>query len=90
MAELFGSDDLILRLNGMVEDLEAKADEAAAKAEQAISGLRGGVLAALEARGLPCPAHLRARLMSCDEPATLQRWLLRALSASTAAEAFAE
>jgi Uma2 family endonuclease len=90
MAELFGSDDLIRRLNGMVEDLEAKADEAAAKAEQALSALRAGVLAALETRGLPCPAELRARLVECDEPVSLQRWLLRAFSASTAAEAFAE
>lgn len=90
MAELFGSEDLIGRLTGMVEDLEAKADEAAAKAEQAVTGLRAGVLAALEARGLACPADLRARVLSCDDPATLQRWLLRALSASIAAEVFAE
>ena len=96
MAELFGSEDLIGRLTGMVEDeaaakaeqAAAKAEQAAAKAEQAVTGLRGGVFAALEARGLPCPDDVRARLMQCDDPATLQRWLLRALSASTAAELF--
>ena len=89
MAELFGSTDLIGRLTGMVEELEAKADEAAVKAEQAISGLRGGGLAALEARGIACPDDVRARLLGCDDPATLQRWLLRAMTAGSAAEALA-
>jgi Uma2 family endonuclease len=96
MAELFGSADLIGRLTGMVEELEAKADDAAAKAEQAaakaeqaVTGLRGGVLAALEARGIACPDDARARLMACDDPATLQRWLLRAMTAASAAEALA-
>ena len=101
MAELFGSADLIGRLTGMVEDLEAKADEAeakveqaeakaeqaATKAEQALTGLRAGVLGALGARSISCTDEERARVMSCDEPATLQRWLLRALTAVSAAEA---
>jgi len=51
MAELFGSADLIGRLTGMVEELEAKAEQASAKAEQASAGLRGAVLAVLDARG---------------------------------------
>jgi Uma2 family endonuclease len=87
MAELFGSADLIGRLTGMVEDLEAKADEAEAKVEQALSGLRAGVLAALEARAISCSEEARARVMNCDDPSTLQRWLLRALTAISAAEA---
>jgi len=86
MAELFGSADLIGRLTGMVEDLEAKAEEAAANVEQAAAkaaqawaaGLREGVLAVLEARGIPCPDDVRERLISSDDPATLQRWLSRA------------
>lgn len=97
MAELFGSDDLIGRLTGMVEALEAKADEAAAKADeaaatvdQALAGLRTGILAVLETRGIPCPDDARALVASCQDPVTLQRWLLRALTASTAAEALAD
>lgn len=86
MAELFGSADLIGRLSGMVEDLTAKADEAAAKAEQALTGLRAGVLAALEARAIPCPDDARARVMACDDPAALQRWLLRAMTAGSVGE----
>jgi len=68
MSELFGSKDLIGRLTGMVESLEAKADEAATKAEQAVAGLRAGVLAALETRGIPCPDEARERVAACEDP----------------------
>jgi Uma2 family endonuclease len=87
-AELISSDDLIGRLTGMVEELEAKAQLAEAKAEQATAGLREGVLAVLDARGIACPDDARERLMSCDDPSRLQRWLSRAKSAGSAAEAF--
>jgi Uma2 family endonuclease len=101
MAELFGSDDLIGRLTGMVERLEAKADAEAERATReteraareaeharaALNGLRTAVLAALEARGVDCPDGLRARVLAIDDPATLQRWLLRALTAATAVDA---
>jgi len=101
MAELFGSAELIRRLNDMVQDREAKAEQAEAKAEQAeakaeqaetkaeqaIGGLRAGILAALEARAVPVADEVRARIQACEEPATLQRWLLRALSAASAEEA---
>jgi hypothetical protein len=49
--------------------------------------MRAGVLGALGARSISCTDEERARVMSCDEPATLQRWLLRALIAVSAAEA---
>lgn len=96
MAELFGSADLIRRLSGMVREretkadqAEAKADQAEARAEQAIAGLHVGILAALEARGLVVIDELRARVLGCDDPLTLQQWLLRALSATSAEEALA-
>jgi Uma2 family endonuclease len=83
-------------LCGMVGALEAKAEEAEAKAERAAveielalaAGLRQGILAVLDARGIACPEDARTRLMSCDDPSTLQRWLARAKSAGSAAEAF--
>jgi Uma2 family endonuclease len=94
MSELFGSGDLIRRLTGMVQDSEAKADQAAmeavrsaADAVQAKAGLRAGILAALDTRGLSVSGALRERIASCEDPATLQRWLLRALSASRAEDA---
>ena len=81
------------RLTGMVEELEAKAQLAEAKAEQAAAKaeqatLREAVLAVLDARGIACPDHARERLMSCDDPSVLRRWLSRATSAGSAAEAF--
>ena len=88
MAELFGSADLIGRLTGMVQDLEAKTEQATAIAEQAVAGLREAVLAVLDARGISCPDDARASLMSCDDPPTLRRWLSRAKAAKSAAEVF--
>jgi len=89
MSELFGSDDLIRRLTGMVQDREMmtlQAEQAIATADQALRGLRAGILAMLEARGLTPSDDLRRRILSCDDPATLQRWLLRALSVAQADE----
>jgi len=94
MAELFGRDNLIDRLGSMMSNLEAKAaaDEAraeqeAARAEQeaaranaALAGLRAGVLAVYAARGEGGADALRAEVEACDDPATLQRWLLAALA----------
>lgn len=97
MAELIGSGDLIDRLTGMVESLEAKSEEAEekveqaeAKVEQAVGSTRENVLAVLAARGLPGVDDARARVMNCDDLALLQRWLVRALSATAAGDIFSE
>ena len=91
MSELFGSDDLIARLTGMVERLEARAEaeaeRAASEAERAsaaLDGLRRSVFAALDARGVACTDALQARVNASDDPAALQRWLIRALTAARA------
>lgn len=100
-AELPGTADLIGRLHGMVGELivkadevaaelaeaNARADQAATRADQAMEALRATLLAVLEARGIPCPDDARARVAACDDPATLQRWILRASIASSATEA---
>jgi Uma2 family endonuclease len=90
MAELFGSSDLIRRLTRMVQERDANAEDAEARAGEAVAALRAGILAALETRGIPVAAELRARVDACDEPATLQRWLLRALVATAAEPIFVE
>ncbi|MFO0588284.1 MAG: Uma2 family endonuclease [Polyangiaceae bacterium] len=87
MGELIGSDDLIGRLTTMVDSLESKAEDAEAKADRALAGLRAGVLGALESRGLPCSDALREQVNACDDTELLQRWLLRALTAASAEEA---
>ena len=107
-AELPGTADLIGRLHGMVEELNAnadradveiaqataradqamaQADQATTRADQAIAVLRSTLIALLEARGVACPEEARARVAACEDPVTLQRWILRATTASSAAEA---
>ncbi|MEP7119651.1 MAG: Uma2 family endonuclease [Byssovorax sp.] len=107
-AELPGTADLLGRLHGMVEELNAKADEtegelarATARADQAttradqvtvqrdeaITVLRTVLIGLLEARGVACPDEARARVAACDDPAILQRWILRAGTAASASEA---
>lgn len=102
MAELFGTSDLIGRLTGMMEELEMKAEQATAKAEQAtataeqatakveqaLAVVRETILGVLDARGIPCSDEARARVASCDDLPTLQRWLLRTTTATTAADVF--
>jgi Uma2 family endonuclease len=88
MAELPGTSDLIGRLNGMVADLEARAEEAQARSAQALAALREGIATFLGARGVALSDEARARLASCDDVTTLQRWLLRATTAGAAEEIF--
>ncbi len=103
-AELPGSGDLIGRLNRMVADLEARAEDAAAQATQAqeqatqaqaqatqaLAALREAIAALLGARGIIVTDGARARVASCSDAATLQRWLLRATSAGVVDEVFAD
>ncbi len=62
------------------EQEAARAEQEAARADAALAGLRTGVLAALASRGTAVDDPLRARVEACDNPATLQRWLLAALA----------
>lgn len=71
-----------------IEAAQARLREARDRAEQAISALRGGIVGLLEARGVDCSDEHQARLSSCTDTATLQRWLLRATTAGTAEEVF--
>jgi len=82
MAELFGSEELIGRLKGMVEDLESKAEQSLTE------GLREAILALLDARGIPCPDDARTRFLACLDPALLRRWISRATTAATVDEVF--
>jgi hypothetical protein len=95
--EGIGSDDLIDRLTGMVESLEAKArqaeariEQAQAKVEQGLASMRESILAVFASRGIAATDEDRTRLSECDDLARLQRWLVRALSAAAAAEVLSE
>ncbi|WP_170229117.1 Uma2 family endonuclease [Polyangium fumosum] len=97
MAALFGTDDLIGRLKGMMQSLEAKAEQAEAQveqaqtqAEQALTSLQNSLLAILAARGIACSDDDCERVRSCADPETLQRWLVRAATVGSMAEVLAE
>jgi hypothetical protein len=50
-------------------------------------GKAEGILAVLEARGLPVSDAIRTRVLSCEDPATLDAWIRRAAVARSAAGA---
>ena len=76
--------------NTRADEAVTRADEASSRAGQAMEALRGTLLALLEARGIPCPEDMRARVATCADPATLQRWILRATTATTAAQVLSD
>ncbi|MDI1429379.1 Uma2 family endonuclease [Polyangium sorediatum] len=90
MAALFGTDDLIGRLKGMMQSLEAKAEQAEAQVEQALTSLQNSLLAIIAARGIACSDDDRERVRSCADPEMLQRWLVRAATVGSMAEVLAE
>ncbi|MDI3282828.1 Uma2 family endonuclease [Polyangium sp. 15x6] len=90
MAAIFGTEDLIGRLQGMMQSLEAKAEQAEAQAEQALTSLQNSLLAIVAARGIPCSDDDRERVRSCVALETLQRWLVRAATVGSMAEVLAE
>jgi Uma2 family endonuclease len=96
-AELIGSADLIDRLQRITTSLEAKADDLAARADQssaradqALDVIRRGIVAILAARGIACSDGERARVAACQDPEALERWLVAAATATTAAGALGE
>ena len=69
---------------------QAEATRAQAEATRALGALREGIAGLLAARGIVGSEAIRAQLAACSEAATLQRWLVRAVSASTAEAVFAD
>jgi hypothetical protein len=57
------------------------------RSEGTLSTLRAAILAVLSARGLEVQAAADTAVSSCNDPATLERWLRQAATASTAADA---
>ena len=97
-AELPDSDELIARIESMVDDLEVRRDEAEARAEQEqqraeqeqqrasqiLDDLRAAVLEILVARGLAVTEELQQLVAACADSATLRRWAIRAGTVSSA------
>ena len=92
-AELIGSAQLIGRLSGMMDDVEARAEQAEARAEQAearteqvLQALQRSVLTVLEARRIPISDDVRAQVLTSTDEALLERWVARAAVATDAAD----
>jgi Uma2 family endonuclease len=76
----------IEQAQAQAEQAQARAEQAQAQAQQALAGLQDAILALLGARRIPCPDEARARVRSCIDPPSLQRWLLRATTAGSVEE----
>lgn len=55
-----------------------------------VQGRAEDILLVLAARGLDVPDEIRERIVGCDDPDLLRRWLTRAVTASSAEEIFIE
>lgn len=75
--------DLSFYKSWLVEEIrdEARAEALAKKGSE-------DVLLVLEARGIDVPDEARDRIIACDDPELLRRWLTRAATARDAAELF--
>ena len=56
------------------------------KAEGETAGQARAILALLAARGISVSTEVRAQIEECKDPATLDRWIVRAATASSAEE----
>jgi len=104
-AELPGSADLISRLQGMIMNVEAKAEQAQAQAEQAqaqaeqaqaqaeqarAEGAAGALLTVLRVRGIDVPDVERERVLAQKDVKRIERWLEKAIVAGSIAEVLDE
>ncbi|HEU4413031.1 MAG TPA: hypothetical protein VFS43_47755 [Polyangiaceae bacterium] len=74
-----------LARSGLREGKEEGLREGEARGE--VKGKAAALLTVLAARGLAVDAEARARIEACADPARLDRWLARALTAASAREA---
>ena len=65
------------------------AEKATRDAQKSFAGVRGAILTVLRARGVTCSDEVLSRLDACLDPDALNRWLTRALQATSEAEVFA-
>ena len=55
-----------------------------------VKGKVAAILAVVAARGIPVGHEIRARIEACTDVETLDRWLVRAVTAASAEEIFSE
>lgn len=80
---------LLTKRNAVLVEAENQAaarGEARGEVRGAVRGAAEALLALLDARGLPCPEDLRARILACRDLPTLTRWVARAVTATRAVD----
>lgn len=89
-AELYDTRHLIERLEGIVQNLQERAESAQQKHDFALATMRNNIVTLLADRGIMCSANALARLEDCSDFAKLNAWLMRTLRASTEADVFSD
>jgi Uma2 family endonuclease len=90
-AELPGSAELLRRLEGMMESLEARAEQAEeARAQERAATQARDVLTVLRVRGIAVPDVERARILAETDAERLERWLEKGITAGSLDEVLAE
>jgi Uma2 family endonuclease len=82
--------ELVGKLEKMVDAAVSRAEEQAARAEQAAVRLASAIITILTVRGVDVDADARERILGSTELATLERWLERAATAAGCDELFGE
>lgn len=88
MAELYDTRHLIERLEGIVQNLQERAELAQHKHELALATMRNNIVTLLAGRSITCSPNSLARLNDCSDFATLNAWLMRTLQATSEADVF--
>jgi hypothetical protein len=96
-AELVTAAEHVGKLERLVEAIElraekdqARAEQELLRAEQAIRQLTSAILAFLRMRGLAFGDDVEQRILECEDPEVLGRWLQRTASVTHAEELFAD
>lgn len=94
-SELYDTKHLIERLEGIVANLQERAEQAQRAteqaqrdAEQARANVRKNIMALLGSRGVTCSAKARSRIETCNDLELLDQWFTRALQATDEADVF--
>ncbi len=87
-AELYDTKHLIERLEGIVANLQERAEQAQRDAEQSLVQVRKNITALLAARSVTCSRTNIELLESCNDLKLLDEWFTRALHASSEMDVF--
>jgi Uma2 family endonuclease len=89
-AILITDEEVVTRLEHMLETAVTRVEEESALAEQAAARLAEAVVAILTVRGLEVKPGERERILACTDLPTLGRWTSLAMKAASPEELFAE